>query len=133
MEQGLVAYIGVVTTLAVPVVGWIAGPTMVVVSLTVLEDNVKSAQSGVSSAKNNVNYSENWLQAKTSDKKKLCQQSSLSRFGVKLWNEMPCHIRDLPKKKFRKVLHRLLSDILKREDDYIETPLIVEKVRLIVS
>ena len=38
----------------------------------------------------------------------------------------------LPKKKFRKVLHRLLSDILKREDDYIETPLIVEKVRLIV-
>ena len=43
-----------------------------------------------------------------------------------------CHIRDLPKKKFRKVLHRLLSDILKREDDYIETPLIVEKVRLIV-
>ena len=51
---------------------------------------------------------------------------------VKLWNEMPCHIRDLPKKKFRKVLHRLLSDILKREDDYIETPLIVEKVRLIV-
>ena len=35
-------------------------------------------------------------------------------------------------KKFRKVLHRLLSNILKREDDYIETPLIVEKVRLIV-
>ena len=59
-------------------------------------------------------------------------KNSLSRFGVKLWNEMPCHIRDLPKKKFRKVLHRLLSDILKREDDYIETPLIVEKVRLIV-
>ena len=40
---------------------------------------------------------------------------------------LPCHITDLPKKKFRKVLHRLLSDILKREDDYIETPLIAEK------
>ena len=40
-------------------------------------------------------------------------KNSLSRFGVKLWNEMPCHIRDLPKKKFRKVLYRLLSDILK--------------------
>ena len=74
MEQGLVAYVGVVTTLAVPVVGWIAGPTMVVVSLTVLEDNVKSAQSGVSSAKDNVNYSENWLQAKKSEKNNLCQQ-----------------------------------------------------------
>ena len=48
-------------------------------------------------------------------------KNSLSRFGVKLWNEIPCHIRDLPKKKFTKVLHRLLSDILKREDDYIET------------
>ena len=59
-------------------------------------------------------------------------KNSLSRFGVTLWNEMPCHIRDLPKKKFRKVLHRLLLDILKREDDFIETPLIVEKVRLIV-
>ena len=59
-------------------------------------------------------------------------KNSLSRFGVKLWNEMPCHIRDLPKKKFGKVIHRLLSDILKREDDYIETPLIVEKVGLIV-
>ena len=48
-------------------------------------------------------------------------KNSLSRFGVKLWNEIPCRIRDLPKKKFTKVLHRLLSDILKREDDYIET------------
>ena len=56
-----------------------------------------------------------------------------SCFGVKLWNEIPCHIRDLPKKKFTKVLHRLLSDILKREDDYIETSLIVEKVRLTVK
>ena len=60
-------------------------------------------------------------------------KNSLSRFGVKLWNEIPCHIRDLPKKKFTKVLHRLLSDILKREDDYIETSFIVEKVRLTVN
>ena len=74
MEQGLVAYVGVVTTLAVPIVGWIAGPTMVAVSLTVLEDNVKSAQSGVSSAKDNVNHLENWLQAKKSEKNNLCQQ-----------------------------------------------------------
>ena len=74
MEQRLVAGIRVLTTLAVPVVGMIAGPTMVAVSLTVLEDNVKSAQSGVSSAKDNVNYSENWLQAKKSEKNNLCQQ-----------------------------------------------------------
>ena len=60
-EQGLVAYIGVVKTLAVPVVGMI-------------EDNVKSAQSGVSSVKDNVNYSENWLQAKKSEKNNFCRQ-----------------------------------------------------------
>ena len=57
-------------------------------------------------------------------------KNSLSRFGVKLWNEIPYHIRDLSEKKFSKVLHRLLSDILKREDDYIETSLIVEKFKL---
>ena len=42
-------------------------------------------------------------------------------------------IRDLPKKKLTKVLQRLLSDILKREDDYIETSLKEEKVRLTVK
>ncbi|XP_015773429.1 PREDICTED: cingulin-like [Acropora digitifera] len=76
-DQRLVAGIGV-ATLAVPGVGWIVSgivaSTAVVVSLTVLEDNVKSAQSGVSSAKDNVNYSENWLQAKKREKNSLCQQ-----------------------------------------------------------
>ena len=52
-------------------------------------------------------------------------KNSLSRFGVKLWNEIPCHVRDLPKKEFTKVLHGLLSDILKRENDRIETPLLI--------
>ena len=47
---------------------------------------------------------------------------SLSRFGVKLRNEIHCHIRDLPKKKFTKVLHRLLSDILKEEMTILRRP-----------
>lgn len=76
-DQALVAGIGV-ATLAVPGVGWIASgivaSTAVVVSLTVLEDKVKSAQSGVNCAKDNVNYSENWLQAKKREKNSLCQQ-----------------------------------------------------------
>ena len=55
-------------------------------------------------------------------------KNSLSHFGIKLWNEIPCHIGDLRKQEFTKVLHRLLSDILKREDAYIETSLINEKV-----
>ena len=72
-DQEVVAGVGLAIT-AIPIVGWIAGPIMVVVSLTVLEDNVKSAQSGVSSAKDTVNDCENWLQAKKSEKNNLCQQ-----------------------------------------------------------
>ena len=72
-DQEVVAGVGLAIT-AIPIVGWIAGPIMVVVSLTVLEDNVKSAQSGVSSAKDTVNDWENWLKAKKSEKNNLCQQ-----------------------------------------------------------
>ena len=72
-DQEVVAGAGLAIT-AIPIVGWIAGPIMVVVSLTVLEDNVKSAQSGLSSAKDTVNDWENWLQAKKSEKNNLCQQ-----------------------------------------------------------
>ena len=71
--RDLVRHLGIATTV-IPIVGWIAGPAMVVVSLTALEDDVRSAQSGVSSAKDNVNDSENWLQAKKSEKNNLCQQ-----------------------------------------------------------
>ena len=42
-------------------------------------------------------------------------------------------IRDLPKQEFSKVLHGLLSDILKRENDCIKTPLILDKVELKVK
>ena len=47
---------------------------------------------------------------------------SFSRFGAKLWNEIPCNIRHLLKNKFKKTLRKLLFDILNREDDYIDTP-----------
>ena len=73
-ERDHVRGIGIAITVHIPIVGWIAGPIMVVVSLTVLEDNVKSAQSGVSSAKDTVNDWENWLKAKKSEKNNLCQQ-----------------------------------------------------------
>ena len=42
-------------------------------------------------------------------------------------------IRDLPRKEFTKVLQGFHSDILKRENDCIETPLILEKVGLTVK
>ena len=55
---------------------------------------------------------------------------SFSRFGAKLWNEISCHIRHLPKNKLQKTLRKLLFDILNSEDDYIDTPTLIKKVNL---
>ena len=55
---------------------------------------------------------------------------SFSRFGAKLWNEIPCNIRHLLKIKFKKTLRKLLFDILNREDDYIDTPTLIKKEKL---
>ena len=43
-------------------------------------------------------------------------------------NEIPHYITDLPKKSFKRVLRKLLFDILEKEDDYIQIPMTVKKV-----
>ena len=48
------------------------------------------------------------------------QKNSLSRLGVKLWNEIPRYITDLPVKTFKL---KLLFDILQKEDAYIQIPM----------
>ena len=53
------------------------------------------------------------------------QNNSFSRLGVKLWNKITRYITDLPKKDFKRVLSKLLFDILEREDDYIQIPMII--------
>ena len=55
---------------------------------------------------------------------------SLSRFGVRLWNEMPRRIRDLPKKEFKGEIGRLLLNILKNKNDYIKMLIIGQKIGL---
>ena len=55
---------------------------------------------------------------------------SFSRFGAKLWNEIPYSIRQLPKNKFKKTLRKLLFDILDSEEHYIDTPTLIKKVKL---
>ena len=54
---------------------------------------------------------------------------SFSCFGATLWNEIPCNIRHLPKNK-KKTLRKLLFDILNSEDEYIDTPTLIQKVKL---
>ena len=56
------------------------------------------------------------------------QNNSFSRLGVKLWNKIRCYITDLPKRTFKRVLRKLLFDILVKEDDYIQIPMIIQKV-----
>ena len=51
-----------------------------------------------------------------------------SRFGVKLWNETPCSLRNLPKKEFKREIRRILIDILAKEHDHIETSISVHLV-----
>ena len=51
-----------------------------------------------------------------------------SRFGVKLWNEIPCSLRNLPKKEFKREIRRILIDILAKEHDHIETSISVHLV-----
>ena len=55
---------------------------------------------------------------------------SFSRSEANLWNEIPCHIRHLPKNKFKKTLRKTLFDILNSEDNYINTPALIKKVKM---
>ena len=41
-------------------------------------------------------------------------KNSLSRFGVKLWNEITCHIRDLPKTGIYESTSRIAFRYLKK-------------------
>ena len=56
-----------------------------------------------------------------------CQtrNTKLSTLRVKVWNEIPHYITDLPKKTFKKVLRKLQFDILEKEDHYIPIPAII--------
>ena len=47
-----------------------------------------------------------------------------------LWNEVLSSLRNLPEKVFKRKIHRLLLDILVKENDYIETPIIIKKFGL---
>ena len=44
------------------------------------------------------------------------QNNSFSRVGVRLWNKIPSYLTNLPKKAFKRVLRKLLFDILKSPD-----------------
>ena len=56
------------------------------------------------------------------------QNNSLSWLGVKLWNMITSFLTDLPKNAFKKVICKLLFDILEKEDNHIQISVIIKRV-----
>ena len=55
-------------------------------------------------------------------------QDSFSRFGAKLWNAIPNEFRQLSKGAFKKNFHDFLLSIMEAEDDYVEVPILLQKM-----
>ena len=56
------------------------------------------------------------------------QKKAFSRVGAKIWNSLPKYIRNLKRKEFAKEMHTLLLNILNNEDDYLEVPMIMQRM-----
>ena len=56
------------------------------------------------------------------------QKNAFSRVGAKIWNSLPKYIRNLKRKEFAKEMHTLLLNILNNEDDYLEVPMIMQRM-----
>ena len=56
------------------------------------------------------------------------QNNSFPRLGVNLWNKISSYVTDLPKRAFKRVLRKLLFDILEKEDNYIQISMIIKRV-----
>ena len=49
--------------------------------------------------------------------------------GVKLWNEMPSSLRELPKISFKLRIKNKLLSVLEDENSFIETRRIISKLK----
>ena len=54
------------------------------------------------------------------------QRNSFSRIGVNIWNSIPAELRKLPKNNFKTKLHKLLLQVLKNEDVYVDVPTLMK-------
>ena len=53
---------------------------------------------------------------------------SFAKFGAKLWNSICDEPRHLPKRAFKKHINDMLFSLLEAEDDYIESPILLQKI-----
>ena len=52
----------------------------------------------------------------------MTQTKSFSRYGVKIWNSLPCEIRQMSKNKFKINVDDTLLRIISEKNDYIDLP-----------
>ena len=55
-------------------------------------------------------------------------KNSFSRFGARVWNEIPHSFKELPKRVFKQKLHETLLKLLHQEDSYLEVSGILRKL-----
>ena len=53
---------------------------------------------------------------------------SFARFGAKLWNSICDELCHLPKRSFKKHITDMLFSLLEAEDDYVESPFLLQKI-----
>ena len=58
------------------------------------------------------------------------QRNSFSRIGVNIWNSIPAELRKLPKNNFKTKLHKLLLQVLKNEDVYVDVPTLMKTMAI---
>ena len=56
------------------------------------------------------------------------QTKCFSRYGVKIWNSLPCEMRQMSKNNFKINVHDTLLLILSEENDYIDLPDVITKI-----
>ena len=50
------------------------------------------------------------------------------KFGAKLWISICDKFRQLPKTAFKKHINDMLFSLLEAEDDYVESPILLQKI-----
>ena len=58
----------------------------------------------------------------------MLESQTFFRFGAKLWNAIPNEFRQLSKGAFKKKFHDFLLSIMEAEDDYVEVPILLQKM-----
>jgi hypothetical protein len=55
--------------------------------------------------------------------------NSFSRTGPRIWNSIPCDLRNFPMNKFKKTLHKVIVSIFTNEEDYVDIAMLTNRLK----